>query len=342
MNWQVTYRGSDGKHIVDEFEAESREALFAALKAKGVNAIKVAECKTGKRSRQGATLPQGAVARKPSRPVARAIVWAIVGVAVAIAAWFIATREEATQGSARDQVRQPTKLALPEPTLPGRPLAETAVPVDSPATNSSPWPERSPHPDGLWRHGEGPRSIAVTNGCLVTYPHCPDVQLVLPHPAFAAPFENISDNEIARIISAKPGDDFIDAPLPANFDEQFAKSILEPIVITDEDTPEKAELKKQVMEARKLLVAAVKRGESPREILTEEAKALRRLMQIRDNYQRLVNEQIDAGASDQDVSDLVRAANQLLENEGVDAKVMLPYKTKLRIEQGKSEGTVLD
>ena len=166
--------------------------------------------------------------------------------------------------------------------------------------------------------------------------------MVLPHPAYAAPFETLLDNEIARIVAAKPGDDFIDAPLPKNFDEKFAESLLVPIEINEDDTPEKVELKRQVKEARKILVEAVKRGESPRKILEDEAKTLRRLMQTRDNYQRILNEQIENGASDQEINDTVNAANKMLEREGSDAKVMLPWKTRLRIKQGKADGTILD
>ena len=195
------------------------------------------------------------------------------------------------------------------------------------------WPEKSPHPDGEWRHGEGPRSIAVTNGCVVSYPHCPGVQLILPHPKFAAPFKNISDNELARLISIKPGDDFIDAPLPRDFDQRFAESLLSPIEITEDDTPEKAELKRQVIEARKILVDAVKRGESPREIVIEEGKRLRKMMQIKDNYERIIREEIANGATDQDIRDIATAANQLLEKEGIECKVNLPYKVRLRINQ---------
>ncbi len=153
---------------------------------------------------------------------------------------------------------------------------------------------------------------------------------------------DIPTDEIARIVTAKLGDDFIDVPLPKNFDEKFAESLLVPIEINEDDTPEKAELKRQVKEARKILVEAVKRGESPRQILTEEAKTLRRLMQTRDNYQRILNEQIENGASDQEINDTVNAANKMLEREGSDAKVMLPWKTRLRIKQGKADGTILD
>ena len=166
--------------------------------------------------------------------------------------------------------------------------------------------------------------------------------MILPHPAFAAPFETLLDNELARLVAAKPGDDFIDAPLPKNFDEKFAESLLVPIEITEDDTHEKAELKRQVKEARKILVEAVKRGESPRQILTEEAKTRRKLMQTRDNFQRILDEQIQTGASDQEINDTVNAANKMLEREGSDAKVILPWKTKIRIQQGKSDGTVLD
>ncbi len=204
------------------------------------------------------------------------------------------------------------------------------------------WPEKAPYGDGTWRHGDGPRSIAVTNGTLVTYPHYPKVQLILPHPAFAAPFKNLPDNEIARILSMQTGDVIIDAPLPEDFDEKFAQSLQEAIVINKDDTPEKIELKKQVIEARKMLEDAMNRGESPRTILEADAKELRRLMDMRDNYQRIINEEINAGASDQDIADIVTAANKALEGKGVETKVLLPYRIKLHIDREKAAGRVQD
>jgi len=140
----------------------------------------------------------------------------------------------------------------------------------------------------------------------------------------------------------KPGDDFIDVPLPANFDEQFAKSLQFPIEVCENDTPEKVKLKQDVIEARKVLEEAANRGESPRQLLIEAAKTFRRMMEIKNTYQRLVYEQIDAGASDQEINDLVRAATQLLEKEGMESKISLPYKTRLRIENGKSKGLIKD
>lgn len=186
-------------------------------------------------------------------------------------------------------------------------------------------------PDGEWRHGEGPRSIAVTNGCVVSYPHCPGIQLILPHPNFAAPFQNISDNELARLLSIKPGDDFIDAPLPRDFDKCFAQSLLCPIQIAEDESSEKSELKQKVKEARRILSDAMKRGESPREILIEEGNRFRKMMKIKDNYERIIREELANGASQQDIKDIAVAANQLLEKEGIESKVNLPYKIRLSL-----------
>lgn len=323
MTFTVTYRNDDGSRVEEWFDAENKEALFKLLANKGIKPIRIGNGIAPKSKRRVAV-----------HPYALYIAMAVLGV-IAVGVWLTSSRNGKPPPRTVEKPRPPKPKVEPKALTP-KPAQEE--PVMQPLT----WPERSPHPDGEWRHGEGPRSIAITNGCLVTYPHCPGVQMILPHPAFAAPFETLLDNEIARIVSSKSGDAFIDVPLPKNFDEKFAESLLVPIEINEDDTPEKAELKRQVKEARKILVEAVKRGESPRQILTEEAKTLRRLMQTRDNYQRILNEQIENGASDQEINDTVNAANKMLEREGSDAKVMLPWKTKLRIKQGKADGTILD
>ncbi len=331
MTYTVTYRDKGGHRIEECFEAANRDALFKMLDTRGISAIRVANGgRVGSRPSRG-----GNAARWRYRALPVAVVALIAGVAV----WWMVGREESVPQPEETKRVAPVKVVktqLPKPTTP-KPPEPPAPKKDGP-----PWPERSPHPDGEWRHGEGPRSIAVTNGCLVTYPNYPGVQLVLPHPAFAAPFETLLDNEIARIITMKPGDDFIDVPLPKNFDEKFVQSILVPIEDKEDDTPEKAELKRQVRDARRILIDAANRGESPRQILMDEAKTLRRMMQTRDNFQRIINEQIQSGASDQDINDTVNAANKMLEREGIEGKVILPWKTKLRLQQGKAEGKILD
>lgn len=235
----------------------------------------------------------------------------------------------------------PVKKAIPTP--PAKALTKSPTnTAELAATTETKWPDKPPRGEKLWRHGEGPRSVAVTNGLLVTYPNYPGVKMILPDPANRAPFNNISDNEIASILSIQPGRTVIDAPLPPDFDRRFAESLLEKIVITDEDTPEQAEMKERVLEARKVLAEAVKRGESPREILIEERKNMRRLMQLRDNYQQIVREQVENGASAQEIHDTVKAANLMLEKEGITHPVMLPMKQAMILKQAKEAGEIVD
>ena len=201
-------------------------------------------------------------------------------------------------------------------------------------TNATPtvWPKKNPNrADGIWRHGEGPRSIAVTNGIEVTYPNDPSVRLLLPRPQDKLPFNNLPDNEIASVLSIKPGESAIIVPLPYDFDQRFIKSLSDPITIDDDDSPEQIALKERVIEARKVLADALGNGESPRDILMEERKNLNRLMHIRDNYNRIVREQIANGASDKEIVDTVEAANLLLEKEGIANPIRLPYREKIRL-----------
>lgn len=333
MQYTVKYRNADGLMDYAVVEAASRADVFPLLKKRGISPVSVT-VGVHKNARPSASSP-----KHPT--LVRGILAGGCVVALALGAWWWFSGRWATALPPEKPAKPKVVKPRPQPQPPApKPKPVVEQKVETP--NGPPWPEKSPHPDGEWRHGEGPRSIAVTNGCLVTYPHYPGVQMILPHPAFAAPFETLLDNEIARIISAKPGDDFIDVPLPKNFDEKFVESLLVPIKVNEDDTPEKAELKRQVLEARKVLVEAAKRGESPRQILEEEAKTLRRLMQTRDNFQRIVNEQIQNGATDQEINDTVNVANKMLEREGSDGKVMLPWKTKLRLKQGKAKGTIQD
>lgn len=331
MIFTVIYRDKAGQRATLELDVPSKSAVWPELKKRGISALSV---------REGADKAHN----KPSakRPaLVRGILAGAVVVALALGAWWWIGGRGAIALPPEKPAKPKVVKPKPQPPAP-KPKLQPVVEQKAETPKGPPWPEKSPHPDGEWRHGEGPRSIAVTNGCLVTYPHYPGVQMILPHPAFAAPFETLLDNEIARLISAKPGDDFIDVPLPKNFDEKFAQSLLVPIKVNEDDSPEKAELKRQVLEARKILVEAAKRGESPRQVLEEEAKTLRRLMQTRDNFQRIVNEQIQNGATDQEINDTVNAANKMLEREGIDGKVMLPWKTKLRLKHGKAKGTIQD
>lgn len=191
--------------------------------------------------------------------------------------------------------------------------------------------ESTPDNDKIPVPVEDIHSVAVTNGCIVTYPNDPKTVKMLPRPVDKLPFETFPDNEIASILSIKPGDVAFLQDLPRDFDQQFAKSLLTKIVIDPDDDDATIAMKNDVREVRSILAQAVKNGESPREILMEERKRLHDLMGIRDNYIRLVREKYESGASDQEVADIVDAANMMLERYEIAKPIQLPVRTKIRL-----------
>ena len=114
MNWSVTYRAKNGEKAQEIFEAESRETLFKLLASKGISAIRIEEATRGRKPAKPRRKPQDA---KLSR---RIVVWTVLGVVVALGAFF-AAKYLGDDGKPTDRpAAQPKtkRIAEVEPTLP--------------------------------------------------------------------------------------------------------------------------------------------------------------------------------------------------------------------------------
>lgn len=96
-------------------------------------------------------------------------------------------------------------------------------------------------------------------------------------------FTNPSDQVIALAISTEPGHSMPPLPDLHGIDEDFAKSLLSPIVINDTDPEDVKSLKKRVIETKKLLIEKIKEGETVQEALVEHQQEMERL-----SYSRLM------------------------------------------------------
>jgi hypothetical protein len=317
MNWQVTYRSRDGKQVVDEFEAESREALFAALKTKGVNAIKVVECKAGKRPQRTAALPHGATsARSHTRPVRRAIVWAIIGVAVAIAAWFIAMRGDQPTENLGEDTRRPTKLALPEQNLPSKTSSGVASSTSAPATNAPLSRRERELKEIREKFGDNiPENLKATVYFLEHPPQktfkVKSNEDYLRHP---------SERQIAGVALMEPGTYFVTKPeFGESFDRDFLDAMIDKIEIYDDDSDDVKSGKQSVTELKKEIADICKKeGKTPSEVMNELAATMYEL----GKYQRDIEEELDkihedAAYSDEEFEDFCEAANRMLEAKGL-------------------------
>ena len=319
MNWSVTYRGKDGGQTVDVFEAESREALFKQLADKGISAIRVQEGQVRQKRPSRASRP---------RPFPRAVAWGCVGLLVAAGAFFVATRlgndNEAKPSTVATDKGKRIVEAVPE-IVPATPTVqpEPVKPAGRTTAKGTPIPDNvQPDERGVMRYPNGQRWVDPNNLHIVE------------HPKPRKLFKRTCDNQIAIILTLDPsrmaphligrrhpyGDEFI---------KDFHDSLYDTYEDDPEDTEEEAEVRKAVMETRKEIKAAMDRGEDIAKLMNDTQDELDRLCQYQADLKKELRAiEYDEDVSDEDFEDYVRAANKMLEKQGLKGLTMPNIATR--------------
>ena len=111
--------------------------------------------------------------------------------------------------------------------------------------------------------------------------------------------------------------------LYADFDEEFEKSLSKEIKINTEDSDEEREIKQAVIELRKELKERKASGESLSKLMIDTRNQLMELAGYRDELEQQVEKlKADNDFSEKDEEDLIKAANQMLEDRGVKPFVL--------------------
>ena len=131
-------------------------------------------------------------------------------------------------------------------------------------------------------------------------------------------FKHTSEAQIAGLLEVKPGSLIVgDMKYSYRFVENFKESLNEPIEILETDSEYDKQLKRDVIEAKKQLKAAMDRGEDIAQIMTDTRNELKRLGQYRENLmQELRKIRADNSYTDKDIEDFTTAANKMLEEKG--------------------------
>ncbi len=124
-------------------------------------------------------------------------------------------------------------------------------------------------------------------------------------------FKRHCNNYIAGILSATPGERFIDVELADDFDKDFKASLHEPIDILPDDSPVVAADKTALIEARKVIAKMSEEGATPSEVVKEARDELDMIADYRDKLRNNLELLIDNGTV-QDVNDYLEEANKLL------------------------------
>lgn len=314
MTWNVTYRGNDGKPIVEVYEADSREALFKTLSDKGVNAIRIEEARIGNQRKFRTTKGSAKSA------VRRAAVWGCIGIATAITAYFVVNRKQdnalgTTPVNKKQAVITEVKPATTAPSP--RQLTNTVGEVED--RNSLEWLKKHDKryivPEDAVRRPNGRLYTKDGRRILEKLP----ARTIHADAGRKRVFEHQAEREIARLLSIEPGKFFIgNANYGPRFRQSFAEAVANPTPILEDDDEETISLKKQVNEVKADLAQRLKDGEDIVQIMKDTEKELRTLATFRnDMMKELTALRFDESVTEQDYKDFVEAANRMLKERGL-------------------------
>ena len=130
-------------------------------------------------------------------------------------------------------------------------------------------------------------------------------------------FDHKSENMIASLITAKPGQGFIGTPNYRGITEDFIESCKHPIIITKEDDEYSANLKRDMIAVKIDIMNRLKDGEDFVSILQDARKELQELASYKQIIESEFKKLAISSATAEEINDALNAANILLEKKGI-------------------------
>lgn len=140
-------------------------------------------------------------------------------------------------------------------------------------------------------------------------------------------FDHFTDNEFATLLTVPPGESLIGGGVfPANYEEQFLKSLQTPIIISKEDPEDIQELKKAIIKTRMEMKDVYDRGEDIRQYVSEAYEEIQRMAAYKDDISAALKDYLaKPDVTEQDLDDFMTSANTLLEEKGIAPITMGPF-----------------
>ena len=301
MKWSVTYRGKDGKQVALSLDADSRDTLFAILRDKGINAIRVEESR-------GANADEPAI---PWRKIALGggAILALVAVGLILKLAFGGDGDKAVAQLAAEKT---AKIAEVKPAvITNSPVEKAEEPPRDPSIISI---KKTINPftgeEMLFtnRHKQVKANAGIiSRDSLMKNKHRPKRKL----------FKHYSENYICGLMRTPLGMPVVRGRLPANFDEDFAKSYAEEIKIEPEDTEEDIAMKQAMIDFKEEVKEQIANGESVSQIVLEARDEQNKLAEYRKNLMRTIADLRREGATREELNEVREAANVMLDNKGL-------------------------
>lgn len=131
-------------------------------------------------------------------------------------------------------------------------------------------------------------------------------------------FAHPSENYIAAYLTIKPGQTMVGTPVYGVWlEHDFLMSCEEPIVYSPDDDDKTRELKDTMKQVKIELRDRMRNGESLSDILTETHREVQKLSSARQEIQNLIYEESKYAETEEELDDLISAANRVLEEKGI-------------------------
>ena len=254
----------------------------------------------------------------------RIILMSVVALMVIACVVWLASHSNNIEEPSADKSLKSGKITEVKPAA-TRPVKD--APNEEAKIPAAPLPPQKPHEvrDGM---------LMLSNGELLPTNKLRKVSIEDRKPRFKyAIFDHSTDNELAAILTLRPGQSLIGGPIRrGDYKAEFLKSIETPIVVHKDDPEDVQEVKRAVIDARLLIKEAIDRGEDPAEIIKEAYEEAQKLALYKDDIRReVMNMAKDGDYTDQEVDDLIEAANKMLESKGIEPMNLGPVmKARLR------------
>ena len=269
-------------------------------------------------SKKGAKYPQ----RRRPRTV-RLPLWSAVILVVAVALTVTFAMRGKQSGASNEQ--KPKKAAKIVEVTPA-PTPTKPVEIIEPEKPVRFWEVDAAHTNGFtemqmrkWRKEHMPPP-GYTNNAVLTR----------PKPKYAI-FHHSCENLIAAYLTLTPGEGMIGSPILGDrFRPQFLKSLEEPIIVSADDSPEDAQLKRDMIATKIDLKARMDEGEDICKIISDTHREVQDLARYKVMLQKEIHEASkNSDMTMEDVDDLISAANQMLDAKGIAPITLGPISRRL-------------
>ena len=295
--YRITYRAKDGSRAVIEIKAASKAEVFPELKSRGINAISITEAKQS-------SLNNCMLSKKTAYKVILLVSFLV--------ALFIFYKFSVTEKTNKLNLRTNDKkqLSLKDDT------SNESNPSRFVARKS---PEKT-------KKLEKP----VISNPNVLFSQTVKGRLVKWKTHSKPVFNNMFENFVGSILTAIPGERFLEIELEQEFDEAFKASLTNKIEISSHDSDEIRALKEAVIEAKEEVRKQVLKGMRPRDVITAARDEMNKIADYRDNLQSEFDKYLITENDPKQVLVFAKEANEILAEYGA-----LPLEAPDDIEQAE-------